>query len=128
MAVSMGILINELVSNACKYAYADGEAGEVRVRFEGDGAHSFTLTVEDDGSGFDASHPPTGTGLGSQIIRIMAESLGANSRCTIWRRASGCRSKRSPPDAIDCGLCATVRKNTFPAMDPCNNRGSRLFP
>lgn len=77
-AVSMGILINELVSNACKYAYADHEPGEVRLSFKGDGPTSFTLTVEDDGKGFEAGAPPTGTGLGSQIIRIMTESLGAH--------------------------------------------------
>jgi two-component sensor histidine kinase len=89
MAVSMGILINELVSNACKYAYADGEAGEVRVRFQGEGHDNFTLTVEDDGHGFDASHPPTGTGLGSQIIRIMAETLGGE--LTLHNMAPGFR-------------------------------------
>lgn len=89
MAVSMGILINELVSNACKYAYADGEAGEVRVHFESEGPASFTLTVEDDGGGFDASHPPTGTGLGSQIIRIMAETLGGE--LTLHNMAPGFR-------------------------------------
>lgn len=95
MAVSMGILINELVSNACKYAYADGQAGEVRVRFEGEGADNFTLTVEDDGGGFDAGHPPTGTGLGSQIIRIMTESLGGE--LTLHNMAPGFRVQvRSP--------------------------------
>jgi two-component sensor histidine kinase len=76
-AVSIGILISELVSNACKYAYADDQDGEVRVRFAAPGGTDFRLVVEDDGRGADPDAPPTGTGLGTQIIRAMAETLGA---------------------------------------------------
>jgi two-component sensor histidine kinase len=76
MAVSMGILINELVSNACKYAYADGQPGEVRIVLRGSGAEDMMLAVEDDGAGYEAGITPRGTGLGSQIVRIMTETLG----------------------------------------------------
>jgi two-component sensor histidine kinase/CheY-like chemotaxis protein len=76
-AVSIGILIGELVSNACKYAYADDQDGEVRVIFSAPSGNDFRLVVEDDGRGADPAAPPTGTGLGTQIIRAMAETLGA---------------------------------------------------
>jgi two-component sensor histidine kinase len=106
-AISIGILINELVSNTCKYAYADDRDGEVRVIFTvcgGNGANiepeanrGFRLMVEDDGCGVDEHAAPAGTGIGTQIIRAMADTLGATItqtntapglRTTIERTAS----------------------------------------
>jgi two-component sensor histidine kinase len=74
-AVSVGIIVTELVSNACKYAYAEGEAGEVRVRLAREGETRFTLTVADDGPGMDTAEAPKGTGLGGRLIAAMAKSL-----------------------------------------------------
>lgn len=76
-AVSLGVIVNELVSNACKYAYPEGEPGEVRVRFRRDPASDverFLLEVEDDGCGL-SDADPRGTGLGSRLISAMAQSL-----------------------------------------------------
>jgi len=107
-AISIGILINELVSNACKYAYPDDRDGEVRVLFAARGADgepgngdnaqpAFRLAVEDDGCGVDEHAVPTGTGIGTQIIRAMADTLGATIaqantspglRTTVERRAT----------------------------------------
>lgn len=73
-AVSLGVIVNELVSNACKYAYPATAAGEIRValRRAGDG---FELVVEDDGVGIDPGAAARGTGLGSRVISAMAKSL-----------------------------------------------------
>ena len=76
-AISLGISISELVSNACKYAYEEDQNGEVRVIFTPLGGNGFRLVVEDDGRGMDKNAAPTGTGLGTQIIRAMTHSLGA---------------------------------------------------
>lgn len=73
-AVSLGVIVNELVSNACKYAYPNDEAGEVRVRLRQVGDR-FELAVEDDGIGHDPDAVPKGTGLGTRVIRAMAQSL-----------------------------------------------------
>lgn len=72
-AVSLGVIVTELVTNACKYAYG-AQAGEVRVALarEGDG---FLLAVEDDGCGIAPDATPRGTGLGTQLIAAMARSL-----------------------------------------------------
>lgn len=77
-AVSLGVIVNELVSNACKYAYENGSAGEVRVRFRRDGtAEKFRLEVEDDGCGIILGDEPKGTGLGSKLVAAMARSLSS---------------------------------------------------
>jgi len=77
-AVSLGVIVNELVSNACKYAYGDGGAGEVRVRFGSAGEGHFHLTVEDDGIGLTEGAAPRGSGLGSRLVLAMAKSLASN--------------------------------------------------
>lgn len=74
-AVSLGVIVTELVSNACKYAYPNAEAGEVRVALRREGADHFLLAVEDDGVGMVPSAPARGTGLGTKLIRAMAQSL-----------------------------------------------------
>ena len=74
-AMSIGVIVSELVSNACKYAYGDEEAGEIRVDFRRAGEEAFRLSVEDDGCGFDQSAEPQGTGLGSRLISAMAKAL-----------------------------------------------------
>jgi two-component sensor histidine kinase len=73
-AVSLGVIVTELVSNACKYAYPTN-GGEVRVSLHGDGDAHFRLAVEDDGIGMKADAAPTGTGVGTKLIRAMAQSL-----------------------------------------------------
>ena len=71
--MSIGVIVTELVTNACKYAYPDG-AGEVRIRVAREDAQCL-LVVEDDGCGMAADEAPKGTGLGTKLIRAMAQSL-----------------------------------------------------
>ena len=74
-ALSLGVIVNELVSNACKYAYGPKDAGEIRVAFAHAGAEQFRLSVEDDGPGLKPGSEPLGTGLGSKLIAAMAKAL-----------------------------------------------------
>ena len=76
-AVSLGVIVNELITNACKYAYAPGEEGEVRVSLVHADEGKLRLTVEDDGRGLASGAAAQGTGLGARVIRAMADSLGA---------------------------------------------------
>ncbi len=76
-AISLGVIVGELVTNAFKYAYAIRAPGEIRVSVRRDEGAAITLIVEDDGQGFDPQSPNRGTGLGSKILKAMASSLKA---------------------------------------------------
>ncbi len=77
-AVALGVVVAELITNACKYAYAENEYGEVRVRFTSNGDGEAVLSVEDDGVGVPAEgFKAKGTGLGQTVIAAMGRSLGS---------------------------------------------------
>jgi two-component sensor histidine kinase len=79
-AVSVGMIVTELLTNAIKYAYPAGTDGEVRVILRRSGDGQALLAVEDDGIGLVEGSNPKGTGLGSRIVRSMASTLGSTIR------------------------------------------------
>jgi two-component sensor histidine kinase len=76
-AVSVGVVVTELVTNAFKYAYPKHE-GEIRVILHRRAANNIKLTVEDDGIGWRGEGPVKGTGMGSRIVTSMARGLGSS--------------------------------------------------
>jgi two-component sensor histidine kinase len=74
-SVSLGVAVQELVTNAFKYAYPADTPGEVRVRLKRLDDGKAELTVEDDGVGMTPNAKHAGTGLGSKIIQTMASAL-----------------------------------------------------
>jgi two-component sensor histidine kinase len=77
-AVSIGLIVNELVTNALKYAYPRGSPGPVRVSFTRPEGQRVTLVVEDEGVGYPSTTtPPKGSGVGAMIVAAMAETLQA---------------------------------------------------
>jgi two-component sensor histidine kinase len=75
-AVAIGIIVNELVMNAVKYAYPDC-AGPIHVEL-GSKAEDLVLTISDDGVGLNGKSDPRSTGMGQRIVTAMASKLEAN--------------------------------------------------
>ncbi|WEK05424.1 MAG: histidine kinase dimerization/phosphoacceptor domain -containing protein [Candidatus Devosia phytovorans] len=77
-AATVGVIVTELVTNAIKYAYSGtANGGDVRIFMSRTEDQVIDLAVEDDGIGWDGLGKAQGTGLGSRIVRSMANGLGA---------------------------------------------------
>ena len=78
VCLSLGIIVNELVTNALKYAFendAKNDAkNEISVAFGKENTHYF-LEVTDNGKGMLQTPATTGTGMGYQIIQAIVEKL-----------------------------------------------------
>ena len=79
-AVSVGMIVTELLTNAIKYAYPGDGDGEIRVELSRLSDNQALIVVEDDGEGFDSEGPVQGTGLGSRIVASMAKTIGGGIR------------------------------------------------
>jgi two-component sensor histidine kinase len=74
-AVSMGLIVTELVLNALKHAFPDGREGRVLVAYDVAGS-SWRLSVSDDGIGRpDDNAPETVPGLGTNLVEALANQL-----------------------------------------------------
>jgi two-component sensor histidine kinase len=73
-AVPLGLIMNELLTNALKYAFADERSGTVTVRFFRE-QDQFRLVVSDDGVGMSVDRQPGGSGLGQRLVRSMVAQL-----------------------------------------------------
>jgi two-component sensor histidine kinase len=75
-AVAIGIIVNELIMNAVKYAYPDG-AGPIHVVLTSQG-DDIVLSITDDGVGLNVKVDPRSTGMGQRIVSAMATKLDAS--------------------------------------------------
>lgn len=96
-AVALGMIANEWVSNACKYAYGEAENGEIRVTLDQRDAATVELAVEDDGPGLPADGSIRGTGLGTRLIEAMAKTHRAEVRYGVGASGGGTRASIDLP-------------------------------
>jgi chemotaxis protein methyltransferase CheR len=81
-AVSIGLIITELVINALKHAFPSGGGGEILVSYVVDEA-SWCLSVSDDGCGLRQIGPSQRrSGLGTSIVEALAQQLKAQVEIT----------------------------------------------
>ncbi|MFZ4522521.1 MAG: PAS domain S-box protein [Bacteroidales bacterium] len=75
-ALPIGLMINELLTNAFKYAFPGGAQGNIRISLEKDELGMCTLVVEDNGVGLPAtSSMDSEKSIGLYIVRLLVEQL-----------------------------------------------------
>ena len=74
-SVPLGLILNELLTNALKYAYPAGEGGEIRVVLRRAGER-IALSVSDDGISLpDEYLYPGSPSMGMKLVRMLSEQL-----------------------------------------------------
>jgi len=103
-AISAALVVNELVTNAAKYAYPRGP-GVVHVTVAREGESGFSIAVRDEGGGLpEGFDMKKGKGLGMRIVNAFTRQLKGS--CEIHRRDSGTEFVVTVPNA---------RRNAFMA-------------
>lgn len=77
-AVPLGLILNELLTNAMKYAFPGTTGGTISVGLHREGAGG-VLQVEDTGIGIPADPSRPDGGFGMQLVRGLAEQLGGGA-------------------------------------------------
>jgi len=72
-AVPLGLIINELLTNAIKYAFPKEEKGTITIKLEKQNTNLLHLEVADNGVG--KSGITHGTGFGGQLVSLLTQQL-----------------------------------------------------
>jgi len=84
-AVPMGLIVNELATNAFKYAFGPGDSGTISVTLCHVDDGTVSLVVSDDGHGFpqDFDAAKGDGGMGFTIINALVEQIGGTMSMAI---------------------------------------------
>jgi two-component system, sensor histidine kinase PdtaS len=79
-AISIGLITNELITNALKYAFTDKEHGAINISLTEDkndpnNQGNLLLKISDDGIGKPVDGKAHGTGFGTQLINLLTAQL-----------------------------------------------------
>ena len=86
--ISLALVVNELVTNAAKYAYPNDQTGKIWVRVTRESNDVVLLSVRDEGVGLPPDFEPSKMkGLGMRIITAFSHQL--NSKLIVNRRTPG---------------------------------------
>jgi two-component sensor histidine kinase len=100
-AILVGLILNELVSNAGKYAYPDCPGGSIWVRLVQPDNKSVLVSVRDEGAGLPLGFDPTASkGLGTRLVNALSKQLGAEL------------TRPMSPIGTDCELLVPLKPTT----------------
>ncbi|MBD0255833.1 MAG: ATP-binding protein, partial [Cytophagales bacterium] len=82
-AVPLGLIINEAITNALKYAFPGDRAGTISLRLEAAADQAYELEITDDGVGLPAGYEPARSrSLGMTLMHGLSEQLEGILRIT----------------------------------------------
>jgi len=74
-AISCGLIVNELITNALKHAFPEGSGGRIRIQLHRAADAMVTLSVSDSGIGKAPRFNELTTSLGTQLVKTLTEQL-----------------------------------------------------
>ncbi|HMO38745.1 MAG TPA: histidine kinase dimerization/phosphoacceptor domain -containing protein [Saprospiraceae bacterium] len=74
-AVPIGLIVNELLTNALKYAFPEGKPGAIKLSLESMDAETLQLRIADNGVGKKMGAAVQGTGFGTQLVNLLTRQL-----------------------------------------------------
>jgi two-component sensor histidine kinase len=78
-AVPVGLITNELLTNAIKYAFAENETGEIQISLtETRIENGLVFRLSDNGIGKQNNTSPKGTGFGTELVNLLVQQLEGN--------------------------------------------------
>lgn len=78
VAIPVGLILNELLSNALRHAFPDETPGEILVSLRTEPSGHVVMIVRDDGVGM-GPDAETSKSLGLSLVRLLAKQLGGES-------------------------------------------------
>ena len=120
-AISVGLIVNELVQNAIKYAFPADGAGVIEVTLRRIGP-DLRLSVSDDGIGAPVARPSGKSGLGQRMVASFAHQLGGHMEV---RTDKGCEATIRFPTPRPQGFSAS---NPIPDPKPLIARPKKEDP
>jgi PAS domain S-box-containing protein len=103
-AIPCGLILNELLTNAFKYAFPGGRAGEIVVSLRCEEGELIKLGVRDDGVGLpEGWEYRTSKSLGLRIVDILSRQLDANTQWEAGENGGAFFSLTFARDGEECG-------------------------
>jgi two-component sensor histidine kinase len=80
VAIPLGLIINEAITNAIKYAFPDGRTGNVAISLHPAAGDNFLLTVADNGVGLPDTPTGKANSLGLNLIAGLTDQIQGDLR------------------------------------------------
>ncbi len=74
-AVPLGLILNELLTNSCKYAFPHNPNPELRINLTQNSNHIYTFSYTDNGPGFDYEMAKSKGSFGLRLIELQSRQL-----------------------------------------------------
>lgn len=85
-ALPLGLLVNEIVSNAFKHAFQSASSGRIKISLSAVSDREARLAISDNGRGFNASTAPKN--MGSKLVAAFASQLNGETTTKSSKRGT----------------------------------------